>query len=219
VVNVSAASCRELAAIFNIERICVMTTTFAPISFLRDLREECLQHSEKRMPKWKFRLAPDLVLQLQPKPTYLPTPRQIESGVKVKLLQFDGMAVLVTIGTATAEMFDKLPRGEVPWCRRTFEIIAYKDDAEWQFKPRSWICARGCRDLIPGLDERIIATFAGGFFTNLMPERLLGHHCMICGKSLTDPASMARRIGPECAGTSSLVVPFTIQLEVDHHAA
>jgi hypothetical protein len=29
-------------------------------------------------------------------------------------------------------------------------------------------------------------------------------HCLLCGKELTDPASMARLIGPECAGTGSL---------------
>jgi hypothetical protein len=27
---------------------------------------------------------------------------------------------------------------------------------------------------------------------------------MICGKGLTDPASMARWIGPECASTTSI---------------
>jgi hypothetical protein len=76
--------------------------TFVPLTFLRDLREECLAHSEKRMPKWKFRLAPDLVMQLQPKPMYLPTPRQIESGIKIRLLQFDGVAIQVGTGTASA---------------------------------------------------------------------------------------------------------------------
>jgi hypothetical protein len=39
---------------------------------------------------------------------------------------------------------------------------------------------------------------------------MLSHHCMICGKGLTDPASMARWIGPECASTSTLQVPFLI---------
>ena len=42
------------------------------------------------------------------------------------------------------------------------------------------------------------------------PAKMLSHNCVICGKGLTDPASMARWIGPECAGTSSLRVPFVL---------
>jgi hypothetical protein len=33
---------------------------------------------------------------------------------------------------------------------------------------------------------------------------MFGANCLICGKGLTDPASMARWIGPECAGSPSL---------------
>ena len=61
------------------------------------------------------------------------------------------------------------------------------------------------------LRERVLATFAGDFFSALTPAVMPGHHCLICGKGLTDPASMARWIGPECAGTSSLVVPFVVK--------
>ena len=194
--------------------------SFPPITFLRDLREECLQHSEKRMPKWKFRLAPDLVLQLQPKPTYLPTLRQIENGTRIKLVQFDGIAVQVATGTATAAMLEKLPSNSsvASWWRRRFEIFAH-DEAEWQFRLQSWICCRGGRNEIPTFDARLTAALTdGAFFTNLTPEALLGHHCLICGKGLTDPASMARWIGPECAGTSSLTVPFIIK-STDERAA
>src|SRR5262249_14739800 len=38
-------------------------------------------------------------------------------------------------------------------------------------------------------------------------DLMLAPNCLVCGKGLTDPASMARFIGPECAGTSSLHVP------------
>jgi len=44
--------------------------------------------------------------------------------------------------------------------------------------------------------ERIVAAPRGGYFTASMPPKMLSHHCMICGKGLTDPASMARWIGP-----------------------
>jgi hypothetical protein len=40
----------------------------------------------------------------------------------------------------------------------------------------------------------------------IQAEQMFSAHCLICGKALTDPASMARWIGPECAGTSSLDV-------------
>ena len=36
------------------------------------------------------------------------------------------------------------------------------------------------------------------------PAQMFTANCLICGKGLTDPASMARWIGPECAGTASL---------------
>ena len=45
-----------------------------------------------------------------------------------------------------------------------------------------------------------------GIFTKLAPERMLKPACMICGKGLTDPAGMARWIGPECAMTSSISI-------------
>jgi hypothetical protein len=184
----------------------------AASTFLRDLREECLTRSEKRMPKWKFRVAPDFIIQLQPKATYLPSARQIESGVRCQVLRFDGVALTVATGNATKEMFDRKPNSQAtPWCRVGFEIYAY-DESAWQLKPRSGRWSRsygegGSKRLI----ERVVTTFADGFFSILTPDALLGNHCLICGKGLTDPASMARRVGPECAGTSSLVVPYIIK--------
>src|SRR5262245_15704889 len=40
------------------------------------------------------------------------------------------------------------------------------------------------------------------------PSMILSHHCMLCGKALTDPASMSRMIGPECYGSGSLSIPW-----------
>jgi hypothetical protein len=81
----------------------------AASTFLRDLREECLSRSEKRMPKWKFRLTSDLIIQLQPKASYLPSKRQMEQGARIHQYQFEGLAVMVETGTAIAEMFTKKP--------------------------------------------------------------------------------------------------------------
>jgi hypothetical protein len=52
-----------------------------------------------------------------------------------------------------------------------------------------------------------------------MPAQMLSYNCVICGKGLTDPASMARWIGPECAGTSTLHMPFVIASKPNEAAA
>ena len=68
--------------------------------------------------------------------------------------------------------------------------------------------ARGL-DIAAGraLRERIDAAFRDGRFDRITPD-MLGSHCLICGKALRDPVSQARFIGPECAGTSSVHIPW-----------
>jgi hypothetical protein len=39
------------------------------------------------------------------------------------------------------------------------------------------------------------------------PDIMLSSHCLLCGKALTDPVSMARWIGPECANSGALTIP------------
>ena len=39
-----------------------------PMPALAALRDAVLQRSDKRMPRWSFRIAPDIVTQIQPKP-------------------------------------------------------------------------------------------------------------------------------------------------------
>jgi hypothetical protein len=41
----------------------------------------------------------------------------------------------------------------------------------------------------------------------LTPDLMLSANCLCCGKPLTDPASMARWIGPKCASSGALTVP------------
>ena len=53
------------------------------------------------------------------------------------------------------------------------------------------------------LRELVTEAFIDGRFAEFSVTRLFHHYCLICGKQLTDPVSMARFIGPECAGTSS----------------
>ena len=40
------------------------------------------------------------------------------------------------------------------------------------------------------------------------PRQMLSRYCIICGKALTDPASMSRFIGPECFGSGSIDIPW-----------
>jgi hypothetical protein len=44
------------------------TLPIEPMPPLAALRDAVLQRSDKRMPKWSFRIAPDIVTQIQPKP-------------------------------------------------------------------------------------------------------------------------------------------------------
>jgi hypothetical protein len=74
----------------------------------------------------------------------------------------------------------------------------------WQYHPRS---VRWPRPDYPGclaLRDRVLAALRSGRLDRFDPALMFGAYCLCCGKALTDPASMARWIGPECAGTSSL---------------
>ncbi len=184
--------------------------TIPPIPSLAELREEVLKHSLKRMPKWKFRLAPDLVLQLQPKPTIMLSEAAVARGIKPKLQHFEGLAVMMA--SVTGDVFKRLPpRAAPPFWQIKFELYAFEPGADWMFRRTGgrWHWDAGY-DGVAALAQRVIAVLGGGFFTAAMPVKMLSHSCIICGKVLTDPASMARWIGPECSGTSSLRVPFVI---------
>jgi hypothetical protein len=183
------------------------------IPFLAELREEVLKHSLKRMPKWKFRLASDLVLQLQPKPTVLLSEAAMARGFKPKLQHFEGVTVMLE--GVTGDVFKCLPVRSAPlWWQIKFELYTQSPDTDWVFHQTSWRRPHGAGQ--PGIDtivHRVIAAFRGGLFGSSMPAKMLSYNCVICGKGLTDPASMARWIGPECAGTSTLRVPFVITAE------
>jgi Family of unknown function (DUF6011) len=182
----------------------------APIQWMADLREGVLANSEKRMPKWRFRIASDLLVSIQPKPVALLTPRAIERGYKQRLLNFEGRSVMAE-ENATADMLEgKVAPGIVRW-RMNFEIDAVTSD-EWMVHRRGWSWTRGAgSDGCHTAFKRTVHALSTGFFDGLTEEKLLSHFCFCCGKALTDPASMARRIGPECFGSSSVRVPFTIE--------
>lgn len=189
------------------------------IHFLTELREEVLKHSLKRMPKWKFRLASDLVLQLQPKPTVLLSEAATARGLKPKLQHFEGVAVK-TEGVTGAVFKQLPPRPSPPWWQIKFELYSQSADGDWVFHRTSGYWQRGAEPTEIGtIVRRLVATFRGGLFDGSAPAKMLSHNCVICGKGLTDPGSMARWIGPECAGTSTLRVPFVIDVHQERAAA
>jgi hypothetical protein len=63
------------------------------------------------------------------------------------------------------------------------------------------------RDAVP-LRERIIDALRCAFFDRFDEEVMLYPQCLCRGKTLTDPVSQARFIGPECFGSSSVRVPW-----------
>jgi hypothetical protein len=216
----------------------VLPFTFATIAFLANLRQAVIEHSDRRMPKWKFRVGLELILMLQP------STRLLCADSVIQL--FVGEALLAD-GFVSAEMFasDAALRGSgLNWWRVKFAITAPAvpprsqmpglSDEEYasEYGNRPWTCqhrgggwkAGAGRETYAKLKTRVASLFLGDFFTSMDASKLLYPHCLICGKRLTDPASMARFVGPECAGTSSLVVPHLIDkpstaLEGDDHVA
>lgn len=86
--------------------------TLAPIPTLADLREQVLRRSERRCPKWKFRLGPELILQLQPKPSVVIAEVARTYGVRQHVLDFQGCAVFgpdLTAAVFSAGGLDGVP--------------------------------------------------------------------------------------------------------------
>src|SRR5262249_16037565 len=65
----------------------------APIPFLSELRATVLQHNAKRCPKWRFRVAQDLAVQIQPRPTRYISDTERAHGVRQQQMLFLGVAV------------------------------------------------------------------------------------------------------------------------------
>jgi hypothetical protein len=175
-----------------------------PIAGLAELRAVVVEHNEKRMPKWKFRLADDLVLQIQPQ-------------LSAKFCDFQGKAVQCE--SADKEVFAPHAQRRMGQTNQAFTIYtnipghwtrldyAGLVPGQWVFKPGRIGWLKGSEPDY-GLCRRLVQIFDDGFFDSFNPSMVLSHHCMLCGKPLTDPASMARMIGPECYGSGSLCIPW-----------
>ena len=154
------------------------------------------------------------MLAIQPQPVSLLPPIAIERGHRQKLLKFELRGVAVEDGHATAAMLEKLPSELTDrWCMRRFDLVAF-DETQWVLVSRggAWNSRKASpkgswKDGYDAFGERVASVLRSDFFSAFTPERMLGAFCLACGKQLTDPASMARRIGPECWGSASIIVP------------
>ena len=176
-----------------------------PIPFLAGLRDLVLARSHKRCPRWKLKLAPDLIAQLQPRPGERRDDFALFKGIALQGEQL------------TAGDFEYPRRGL--W-RLRFEIGP--DGDGWRYRPRHLRRPTGAGEAEAfALRARLLAELRSGRLDAFNPAAMLGAFCLICGRELVDPASMARRIGPECAGTSSLD-PLAVWrpglIEVGRHA-
>jgi hypothetical protein len=174
-------------------------TPIPPPRDLAELRAYVLSRSEKRSPRWRFRLAPDLVVQIQPKLT------QAFARFECAALQCEGADAKLLTGS-------RKDIGRDYW-KVSFDLRAAAPDA-WVFKP-TYLGWRRRSDLsvFQVLRERLVTAFQSDVFNDLKPATLLLPHCLCCGKALTDPVSMARMIGPECAGSGSVNLPFTLKVK------
>ena len=143
----------------------------------------------------------------------------MERGFKPKLQHFEGEAVMTE--NVTSAVFKHLPhRPCPPWWKIKFELYSQSADEGWVCKRTSGYWQSGADSTGTGkVYQRVTSAFRSGLFDGSAAPEMLSHNCVICGKGLTDPASMARWIGPECAGTSSLRVPFVIDASHQAQAA
>jgi hypothetical protein len=179
-----------------------------PIPLLADLREQVLRHGGgRRCPKWAFRMAADLAVQLQPRPTLL-----ARSGAAQRVLEFQGLAACEPGGEVPANIFKGGNRAwatrDAAWLQLKFELFAYDTDDHWTFRTlRVLRAGQVGREMSLKCRRRLIDE-PPRRLTSLRPELMLRSACLICGKALTDAVSMSRLIGPECYGSGALTLPM-----------
>jgi hypothetical protein len=164
---------------------------------LTELRTFVLQRSDKRMPKWQFRLDDDLVMQLQPqaKEPFPGTEREL----------FRGRAIHGRDIPLNA-FKDKSLCGFV---QMHFRLYTLPNSTAWKF--RLGMLQGHCDNTeVLALRDRILTALIQ--LEQLDASNMFQPACLACGKKLTDPISMARWFGPECAHTASPDVRRTYRL-------
>jgi hypothetical protein len=166
-----------------------------PIPLLQQLNDWVIQQDETRMPKWKIRFAADLAIQIQSKIT------------RKHALWFEGRALQTENMTAKFFLERKELYGSRYW-QINFKLFAEDNSAMWVLKLTRAARGHACPSSgYTELRQRIVKVLHPDRFIGLTPGLMLSSNCLCCGKSLTDPASMARWIGPECWGSASTNLP------------
>ena len=165
--------------------------TLDPVDTLASLRETVLKINPKRRPKWRFRIAPDVVMQLQP------SPEINKYGWRSKQL-FDGLA-LQGEGITKDHFQSSKGRDRTVMLDMFFTIVA-ADVSGWAINLNRAYLQDIDRQL--ALKAQIVSGI--GRTGDLDASMMFQPACLACGKALTDPVSRARWIGPECAHNHTL---------------
>src|SRR5262249_39563262 len=90
---------------YNLRQEVFQKRFIAPIPFLSELRVIVLQQNAKRCPKWRFRGAENLAIQIQPQPTQYISEAERARGVRQQRILFLGVAI--EGGEGSVEAFQK----------------------------------------------------------------------------------------------------------------
>jgi hypothetical protein len=169
-----------------------------PQAAIAALYTHVLNRSEKRSPKWKFRFAQDIVVQIQPK-------------VSKSLYLFECLA-LQCEGADARLLASKRRDIDRAYYRIKFILRAPASD-QWSFKAcgLGWHKSEHSLEAFIELRTHLVTLLENRLLDHISPTLMLAPSCLCCGKALTDPVSMARFIGPECAGTFSDDLPFILE--------
>jgi hypothetical protein len=171
----------------------------------QDLYDWVIVQNEKRLPRWKFKLASNLAVQIQPKLT------------RAHTLLFECIAIQTENPSLKLFTEPKSLRGQSYW-RMKFELFQDEPGTEWALKAKSAGRGHGCPSSgLLELRSSVIAALHADHFAALKPDLMLSPHCLCCGKGLTDPVSMARWIGPECWGSASTNIPRIFKAELPEY--
>jgi hypothetical protein len=162
-----------------------------PVPMLATLRHTVLSINPKRCPRWRFRFANDLVVQIQPRPVDRRTRFTLFAGIAIQ-------GAGITLAQFTAKGRRYVPGLEV----MAFSIELC--DGRWAFVLRSAPAGPEWASPFMVFEERVVHGMAS--FRQLHGAMLFSPACLLCGRALTDPVSMARGIGPECYGSHGLEV-------------
>jgi hypothetical protein len=196
----------------DLDRAIWTAAYMAPMPILTALRDAVFVRSAKRMPKRKFRVASDVVVQILPRP----------DSELIRGSAFDCRAMVCDCADDSVLTGKDRPPASWKLDLRLMGWFLLKDlsptessistGQDWTLRPYRVGFSNGePHNDIFAVRDRLIRVMPVAFERS-RPEITLKPACLFCGKRLTDPVSMARWIGPECAGTAAATTPFTVNL-------